>query len=197
MQFNFKGLILLILSLSILSILDTQAQDTIKAPPPKPRHNDFLSRLDFGGYLGAQFGSVTLVDISPVVSYRVTPKFHTGLGLTYQFYKIDYVGAPDYKTSSYGGSIFGRYFIWRDLFAHIEYAPLYVTFYDYYFDNNGNYVSRQSGATWVNDVMLGGGYRQWIGQKAFMSLMFLWNINETYYSPYRNPIIRIGFGAGL
>jgi hypothetical protein len=30
-----------------------------------------------------------------------------------------------------------------------------------------------------------------------MSIMFLWNINESFYSPYSNPIIRIGFGVGL
>lgn len=197
MRFNFKGLILLSLILSIFSIFNSYSQDTIKTPPKKPHHNDILSRMDFGGYIGAQFGTVTLVEIAPLASYRVTEKFHVGLGLTYQFYSIDYTGAPDYKTNSYGGSIFSRYFIWRDLFAHVEYAPLYVTFYDYYFDNNGNYINRQSGGIWVNDVMLGGGYRQWIGEKAFMSIMILWNINETYYSPYSNPIIRIGFGAGF
>jgi len=197
MHLNVIRTFVLISILSILSSVQVNSQDTIKAPPKKHRQSDFLSRMDFGGYLGAQFGDVTLVEISPLASYRVTEKFHAGIGLTYQFYKINYSGAPDYKTNSYGGSLFSRYFIWRDLFAHVEYAPLYVTFYEYYFDNNGNYINRQSGATWVHDLLIGGGYRQWIGQKAFMSLMVLWNVNETYYSPYRNPIIRIGFGAGL
>lgn len=197
MQTKITRLLILTISISVFSVFNLSAQDTVQSPPKKPHHDSFLSRLDFGGYLGAQFGDVTLIDISPIVSYRVTPKFHTGIGLTYQFYKINYTGAPDYRTTSYGGSIFGRYFIWRDLFAHAEYAPLYVQFYDYFFDNNGNYITRESGSTWVNDILIGGGYRQWIGQKAFMSIMLLWNINETYYSPYRNPIIRIGFGAGF
>jgi hypothetical protein len=50
---------------------------------------------------------------------------------------------------------------------------------------------------WFHDVLLGGGYRQWIGNKAFMTLMILWNVNEQLYSPYQNPVIRIGFGAGI
>jgi len=195
MQNLYKRLVLVFFSLSIFFLNSLYSQDTIR-PPQKPRHNDILSRMDFGGYFGAQFGDITLIDIAPLVSYRVTEKFHAGLGITYQFYK-DSRYYPDYKTNSYGGSIFGRYFIWRDLFGHFEYAPLNVNYYDYYYDNNGSYIYREKGSVWVHDVLLGGGYRQWMGQKAFMSLMFLWNVNETYFSPYRNPIIRIGFGVGF
>ena len=171
------------------------AQDTIRAPR-KQKNHDFFDRIDLGGYLGAQFGTITLINVSPLASYRVTEKFHAGIGLTYQYYK-DKRFTPDYSTSSYGGSLFGRYFIWRDLFAHVEYAPLYVTYYDYYFDNTGNYSYRDKGSSWVHDFMIGGGYRQLISDRVSVNLMILWNINESYYSPYRNPIIRIGFGVGL
>jgi hypothetical protein len=194
MHFFSKGLILFLFALSISSLNTSFAQDTLRLPKKQKSH-DFLSRIDIGGYLGAQFGTVTLIEISPMATYRVTEKFHAGLGLTYQYYKDTYY-TPDYSASSYGGSLFARYFIWRDLFAHVEYAPLYVNFYDYYDNGSGGYY-RVKGAAWAHDFMIGGGYRQWIGEKAFMSLMFLWNVNESYYSPYRNPIIRIGFGVGL
>jgi hypothetical protein len=183
-----------IISLLILSSLTLSAQDTSKAPP-KQKNRDILDRIDFGGYLGAQFGTVTAINISPLATYRVTNSFYAGLGLTYQFYK-DTRYTPDYSSSSYGGSIFARYFIWRDLFAHIEYAPLYLNYYDYYDNGSGGYY-RVKGSVWVHDFMVGGGYRQWIGEKAYMSIMMLFNVNESYYSPYRNPIIRIGFGVGL
>jgi hypothetical protein len=185
----FRSSAVLMLCFTIFCCASAYSQDTIVRKQHKPMNGDFLSRLDFGGYLGAQFGDVTLIDVSPIVTYRVTEKFNAGIGLTYQYYKINYTGYPDYKTSSYGGSVFARYYIWRDLFAHVEYAPLYVSYNDP--------VYQQEGTTWVHDFLIGGGYRQWIGQKAYMSLMILWNVNETYYSPYRNPIIRIGFGAGL
>lgn len=194
MIIHFKRSLLLLFSLLMLATLSISAQDTIK-PPKKPKNRNILSRMDFGGYLGAQFGTVTLVEISPVVSYRVTENFHAGTGFTYQYYNNAYY-TPDYSTSSYGLSLFGRYFIWRDLFAHVEYAPLYVNYYDYYDNGSGGYY-RVKGAAWVHDFLIGGGYRQMIGNKAFMSLMVLWNVNETYYSPYRNPIIRIGFGVGI
>jgi hypothetical protein len=178
--------------LIILSSFTLEAQDTIRVHPGHKNQN-ILERIDFGGYLGAQFGAVTAINISPMASYRITNSLYAGLGLTYQYYK-DTRYTPDYSASSYGGSIFARYFIWRDLFAHVEYAPLYMNYY--YDDGTGN-QNLIKDAIWVHDLMIGGGYRQWIGDKAFMSLMLLWNVNESIYSPYRNPIIRIGFGVGL
>ncbi|MCU0370331.1 MAG: hypothetical protein MUC31_02860, partial [Bacteroidales bacterium] len=119
-------MILFLISLFLFPTLPVLAQDTTKtARPPKDR--DILSRMDFGGIIGAQFGDITYIEVSPVASYRITESFHAGLGLTYQYYKANYDGAPDYTSSAYGGSIFARYFVWRDLFAHVEYAPLYIS----------------------------------------------------------------------
>jgi hypothetical protein len=169
----------------------TAQDDTVKSLPVKKNH-DILDRIDFGGYLGATFGNIIYIEVSPLASYRITPKFHAGLGLTYMYYSEN---GPygHYSSSSYGGSIFARYFVWRDLFVHVEYAPLY----------RPNFIpppyptSNIHDSQWAQDVLIGGGYRQWVGDKAFMSIMLLWNINETVYSPYINPIIRIGFGVGL
>lgn len=192
-MYNFyKRGFLVILILWSFCLDDLQAQDTVKTVTKKHKDRNILSRMDFGGSIGAQFGDVTFIELAPVASYRFTEKFHAGLGFTYQYYKVNYSGVPDYSSSAYGGSIFMRYFIWRDLFAHAEYAPLYITnFYDYSIPNP------EYRNVWAQDVLIGGGYRQWIGQKAFMSLMLLFNINESPYSPYSNPIIRIGFGVGI
>jgi hypothetical protein len=191
-----------ILPLLIFSMLSTlNAQDTIPAgrakPPktPKPK-SDFMQRTYFGGYLGLQFGSVTFVDISPTALYQVADPFYVGVGLTYQ-YISDKRYEPSYSTNAYGGSLLARYHIWKDLFAQVEYNPLYLDYYDYYFDNAGNYVNRVKGSTWVHDFLIGAGYRQWLGGRAFMSIAIFYNLNETYYSPYSNPIIRFGFGVGI
>ena len=187
-----KRWIAVMLCFSVLSFSSIFAQDTVRQMPKKPKNNDILSRMDFGGYFGLQFGTVTLINVSPLVSYRFTEKLHGGLGLTYQYYK-DNTFTPSYSSSAYGGSIFARYFIWGDLFAHVEYAPLYITNFVYY----PPYTIDEGKAPWAHDILLGGGYRQWLGEKAFLSLMLLFNVNESIYSQYSNPIIRIGFGAGL
>jgi len=161
------------------------AQDTTRHSRPKLKQHELLERFDFGGYLGAQFGEVTLINVSPLVGFRVLENFNVGLGFTYQYYNDNYY---DYSSSAYGTNVYARYFVWRDLFAHAEYAPVYY--------NNVFNGTAYEGA-WFHDVLLGGGYRQWIGNKAFVTMMILWNVNEQLYSPYQNPVIRIGFGTGI
>jgi len=193
MHFFSKGLILFLIALSISSLNTLSAQDTLRLPK-KQKNRDILNRIDIGGYLGAQFGSVTIIDIAPTASYRITEKLYAGLGLTYMYYK-DNRYVPAFSLSSYGGSIFTGYYIWRDLFVHLEYAPLYIPdYYDYYMP-----VTPTPGekSPWAHDIYIGAGYRQWIGDRASVNMMILWNVNESIYSPYRNPIIRIGFGVGL
>lgn len=194
---HMKHIIIILLILSgmfFFSMSESAAQrlDPGYQAKQSPR---LLDRIDFGGYLGAQFGTVTMINVSPIASYRVTDRFQPGIGFTYQYYK-DKRYAPAYTSSAYGANLFARYFVWQDLFAHVEYAPLYVNFFDYYDNGAGGYYLVKN-ATWVHDLMIGGGYRQWLGERSFISLMLLFNVNESYYSPYRNPIIRIGFGVGL
>ena len=59
----------------------------------------FKDRLFFGGGFGLTVGSVTHVDISPMVGYRITDRFSAGIGLSYQYYKYP---AYNIKTSIYG-----------------------------------------------------------------------------------------------
>ena len=66
----------------------------------------------------------------------------------------------------------------------VEYEALS---FDYYQD------TRQ----WINSLFIGGGYYQDIGGRAYTSIAILFNVLETPDSPYVNPIIRIGFGAGF
>jgi hypothetical protein len=67
----------------------------------------------------------------------------------------------------------------------------------YIFDPYGNpYIPGKEGVD-INSFFVGGGYHQPIGNKAFMDFLLLFNLNESYDSPYSNPIFRLGFGVGL
>lgn len=186
-RYTFLAAVLLLLCLQV----SAQTGDR----PGKPgRQGSIWDRIDFGGSFGAQFGTFTYVDVSPLARYHVTEKLYTGLGLTYMYFK-DKRYTPSISLSSYGGSLFAGYYVWRDLFAHLEYAPLYIPrYYDYYAPP---FPSVDPPSPWAHDLLIGAGYRQWMGDKAFVNLMVLFNVNETIYSPYVNPIIRIGFGIGF
>jgi len=151
------------------------------------KENDFKSRLFFGGGLGLQFGSITLIEISPLVGYKVTPKFSIGVSPTYKYYKYNaYYG--NVETNVFGGSIFSRYSIFENVFAHVEYETLF-----YNIQEPGYPTSRQQ----FNSFFVGGGYNQNIGGNSAMYILLLWNLNDTPDSPYVNPIIRVGFSVGF
>src|SRR6056297_1249325 len=69
-------------------------------------------RLRFGGGLGLSFGNITMVDISPRVSYMLHPRWFTGVGGSYLYYKNNYY---NYSTSIYGVSAFTNYALIQNL----------------------------------------------------------------------------------
>jgi hypothetical protein len=150
----------------------------------------FKSRLFFGGGFGLQFGSVTLIELSPLAGYKITPKFAVGISPTYKYYQFkDYYNQTFYyKTNVFGASVFARYLVFENVFAHAEYETLY-----YNTKVSGSGIDRRQ----YNSVLVGGGYRQPIGENAAMNLMVLWNLNDTPDSPYTNPVIRVGFTIGM
>lgn len=148
---------------------------------------DFKSRLFFGGGLGLQFGSMTLIEISPLVGYKVTPKWSLGVSPTYKYYHYNaYYGST--STNVFGGSIFSRYTIFENVFAHVEYETLF-----YNIQEPGYPTARLQ----FNSFFVGGGYNQRIGGNSAMYFLLLWNLNDTPDSPYVNPVIRVGFSVGL
>ena len=139
------------------------AQNAGKLKEKEPIPN----RIFVGGNLGLQFGSITLVDVSPLIGYWFTEDLAGGLGLTYQYFQ-DNRYLPKYSTNIFGARIFGRYFIFGDIFAHAEFEWMNFDAYDFFGD-----LVRVN----VNNILVGGGYRQWVTDNSFISLELLWNVN--------------------
>lgn len=165
--------------------------------PAKERRDDFKlqKRIYFGGGFDFAISSYgTVLGISPLVGYRVSPSFDVGARVTYNYYSYndDFI---KYSTNNYGGGAFARYylFFFNDLFLHAEYEALNYE-WPQYVQPNGDVVKTRD---WVSSLFVGGGYRQWIGQSAFVNITVLWNVLDDINSPYSNPIFRIGFGVGL
>ena len=154
-----------------------QAQQ-IKATRP------LKDRIYIGGNAGMQFGDVLLIDISPMVGYRVTDRFSTGVGVRYMY--VDQRRMTYYEPDHiYGGSLFARMDVYQGLFAYSEFEVL----------NRRIELDRRIN---IGSWFVGGGYSQPLGDRAGMSVMLLYNLTESEYSIYgNNPIIRVGFGVGL
>jgi hypothetical protein len=142
-----------------------------------------------GGNLGLQFGTVTMIDISPQFGYFVLENIAVGTGLTYQ-----YIDDRRFSASMHviGGRVFTRLYFpfYNSIFAHAEYE--YMTY-------NTNVFSLSGQKEWVNtsNILAGAGYRQQVGGRSAITLMVLWNFNETPYTLYSNPIIRAGVDIGF
>lgn len=154
----------------------------IRKHPPK---KTFRDKIFFGGNLGLQFGTVTFADVSPLVGYRFNDKISAGIGATYQYYhyKDKYY---DFETDVYGGRVFGRYNFTDYLFGHAEYEYLNLETFDF-----------KRRRVDVVSLMAGAGYIQRISDRAGIVAMVLYNFTESVYTPYQNPIFRVGFVVGL
>lgn len=142
-----------------------------------------LSKLYLGGNLGLLFGIYTYVEVSPSIGYWFTERFTGGVNLSYRYFeeRIE----PKWSTNTYGGGVFARYFPVEYAFAHIEYESL-----------NGEWAPQFRPRYWINSLFVGGGYAQRFGN-GFTAIMLLYNINNSVFNPYRNPIIRVTVGIPL
>lgn len=161
----------------------TQYENLGTAKKTEPKVNPWF----VGGMIGGGFSnSGGYFEISPIVGYKVTQDFHVGSRLTYIYSSYNYGGTTGKITSSdYGGSLFARYRFLKFLFAHAEYEILSTYWYQ---DDNRRII---------NSLYIGGGLFQSMGRSGFATIALLYNVLETQYSPYSNPIIRIGFGVGF
>lgn len=143
---------------------------------------------NFGGNLS---GQNTFIDISPIVGYRITDKVMVGVGGTGQFFKRD-----SNTNRVFGGKLFARYDIFKNLFLHTEYERLSL---------------RSSGveaSSLFEGLLTGAGYQQRMGPGYFNAMiLYNWLDNasnpQSQFNPYsngifgENPIVRIGWGVSL
>ena len=182
-----KSFLNIVFSFLLLCSLGVKAQDyyqkdTIPAKKQEPKES-FLQKTFFGGGLGLQFGNPTVIDVSPIIGYKITPKISAGIGFTYEYFNY-----PQYNFSTdiYGGSVFGRYYFTKYLFAHGELEYLNLQAYDL-LDKRVD----------VESVLIGGGYINRFSRNAAFVAMILYNLTPSYYTPYQNPIIRLGVNIGF
>jgi hypothetical protein len=163
-------------------------KDTIKKENKEP------GKWTFGGNFWLGFGSVTYIELSPVAMYRVFPRLSIGPGFTYIYQNYKYFGI---STSTYGVRAIGTYYLFKnlnetlhinigDVILHAENEAQNIEI----FDNSLN----SAGRVWIDNLLVGGGLFQPIGNRGGgLSILLLFDVTQNPYSPYNNPIFRVGF----
>lgn len=188
----------LLLSWLLIMLISVPAFSQFGQPSVEKR-NDFKMQKRFyvGGGLGFGISSYsTNLMLAPVIGYRLTPDVDLGVRFNYTYNRYDdaYYGVK-FSTNNFGAGLFARYylFFFNDLFIHAEYEALN---YDKYVSLTANNEIEKERA-WVSSFFLGAGYRQWISSNVFVGMSVLFNLLDSYDSPYSNPIFRIGVGVGI
>lgn len=160
--------------------------DTDRNPAPRINNSGFdWSKVTVGGGLGLTFGTITYIEIAPILGYYLTDNILAGVGVNYIYYEN---ANFNYKTSIYGGRVFGQY-LFNDLplLAHVETELINIDLF-----GNNERVN-------ITNVYVGGGFKQRLGGASYLFVLGLWNLNETRESFFiqPNPTIRIGVSIGL
>lgn len=153
----------------------------------------FRDRIWVGGGLNLGFGTVTAVQMDPVVGYKVDEKgrYSVGVGFSYWYYR-DNRYVPAYTFSGKGYRVFNRFRVIPPLFLHAEFLHLNVPVYDY-----NDRVTRDQ---WVPHILVGGGYMQRVGRNSSIYLQLLYEVLQHPNSVYRGlsgPILGGGVGIGF
>lgn len=145
-------------------------------------------KIYLGGSFGLSFGTYTYVEIAPEGFYQLTDRLHVGTGVGYTYF-ADHVN----KVNSYniGGKVAARFIIVDFLYAQVEYEG--IRYKDNYFRSQTNTFFDET------RLLVGGGYRQWIGENSFSYVNLFINpdaYGSTYFSGI-NPVLKIGFSFGF
>jgi hypothetical protein len=156
---------------------------------PQPTENlgndeKLLDRFFFGGNLGAQFGTLTMVHVAPLVGFKVTERLNVGTRIQYQYLRFNGIGAFD--SHVFGGSLFSRYFVFNNFFAHAEYEVI-----------NGFFAPANGERVTIPHLFVGGGYLFRFNDNVGLAVTAMYELLQRTYSPYRNPIIGAGITYGL
>lgn len=181
-----KKSILALLLIFSCGIALAQSDSLSKARAQDDRR--LLDRMVFGGNLGLQFGSQSLVDISPIAGYKLTERLVPGIGATYRYISWRMPGYAPVRANFYGGSVWMRYYVIPQIFLHGEYEAL-----------NGEWEPylRPGYRYFLTTPFLGAGYNR--GDGFFSTyIMLLYILDYGPDSPYGSPLVlRVGFTVGI
>lgn len=153
-------------------------------------------RIFFGGDFGLQFGTITNIEIAPIVGLWVLPRLSFAAGPEYKYYAEKHIGS----TNIYGGRVYTQFVIIQDI-NNIIPAGLHMGLFLHAEDELQSLQSEtpfwintkaDSERFTVNAFLVGGGVSQPIGRRSALNIIALWAIDDSY-GIYSSPEIRISF----
>jgi hypothetical protein len=188
-----------LLALTILLVITQglQAQYQQDSTTEEKERKFDPNRLVFGGIIGASFGNITFVQVSPQVGYMFNQYLTAGAGINfiYSSQKFrDFAGNEVYRFNSgfAGMNVFARVFPIRILmisaqpelnysWGNVKYAQ-------------GSQPTRSMDGKFVPSLLVGGGIVIPAGGRGGMMVSLQYDVLQNERSPYgSNAFVNIGF----
>lgn len=164
-------------------------------------YQDDFSRLHFyGTYIGVELGLVNQFEGSALAGYKITPRWHAGIGAKYQYYHdrrfnqvfrahifgplalTDFVVIKDMNEFMPFRFIDGAFFI----HAEMNYFSMPVRHFD--LDDKHAGKNRFFRPSWLTGV----GLRRQAGPNRFFHVLVMFDISDHSRPVYSNPVVRFG-----
>ena len=171
-----------------IRITETEEREPAQELPLNVNSPSFwsLDRLVVGGGLGASFGSVLYIELSPTALYFITDMFRVGGGMTYR-YVNDTSPGSEYKANVIGGRAIAQHEIFGGLFAHAEYEYLKARYFEDNLNAEINFPSFLVGGGYA--MPIGGGSKNGPESRSMIQLQVLYPISlNPGYSLYFYPV---------
>lgn len=154
-----------------------------KATERKEKNDAWKERVSWGGNIQAWLGNPTFIFLSPNIGFVPFENFNIGVGAIYNYtsYNSRY---GNYSQSIFGGHSFARYTFVDSYFLQIQYDRLLQP---------DLFSAEPNDKVWVDYLLLGGGFRQSISDKAAVITSIMFNLKQNPLSIYsRGAIIQFG-----
>ncbi len=157
--------------------------------PRKTYNTDWLKKVTYGGNFHAWFGNPSSVFLSPTIGYSPVKEVNFGLGMIYNYYSADYGYYGHTTQSIFGGHSYIRYTFAGSYMLQVQFDRL----------NQPNlFVYPEKEKLWINYLLVGGGFRHRINDKAALTSALMYNLTPHVLSIYPSRlIIQFGFIGGF
>ena len=166
---------------------DTTRTTRTDRKDPRP----LKDRIWFGGGIGLSFGTVTAIQVDPMIGYKVDQKgkFSVGLGGSYWYFNDNRFA--DASFSAFGYRTFTRYRVIQPLYVHAEFLHMNIEGYEAF--------ALERSRFWVPHLLVGAGYVQQLAGRSSVFIQVLFDVLQDPNSIYRNtgPIFMGGVGIGF
>jgi hypothetical protein len=177
-----------LLKILVISIILIQFNSVINAQLTREEAPPLKERIFYGGSFGLQFGTLTDIQIAPVIGLWVLPRVAIAAGPDYRFYKY-----YTQKTQIYGVKTYAELTVLRNINSVIPIGTntdIIFHFEDELLSLESAYfkdLPYKSDRFYLNTVLVGGGLSQQLGKRSFFNFLILWALDDSGYGVYNNP----------